>query len=189
MRHFRLFPGLSAIVLMPFLLGATTPHEVSDLQGGSVDPFAQTARARVLLFVRTDCPVSQRYAPELKRLYNEFRDEGVAFWLVFPDPAETPASIKKVIDEYGFPGNPVLDPKHALVHRALAVTAPEAAVFDSHGSLDYHGRIDDLYVDIGKSRPRAQVHDLEDAIKAVLAGTPVREPQTTAVGCSLLDVQ
>ena len=95
----------------------------------------------------------------------------------------------EAVAAYHFPGTPVLDPKHTLVRQAHAETAPEAAVFDPSGHLAYHGRIDDRYVDIGKSRAAAQVHDLEDAIAAVLKRQPVREPVTKAIGCSLADVE
>lgn len=83
----------------------------------------------------------------------------------------------------------MLDPKHALVRLANATVAPEAAVFDASETLIYHGRIDDRYVDVGKSKPAADVHDLENAITAALNHKPVTEPVTRAVGCSLADVE
>jgi hypothetical protein len=91
--------------------------------------------------------------------------------------------------EYGFRGQPLRDPNHELVKRAHVVTAPEAAVFDAAGRLAYHGRIDDLWADPGKARPMARVHDLEDAISAVVAGRAVEHPETRAIGCSLADVK
>ena len=153
------------------------------------DPFATPARVRVLLFVRTDCPITNRYAPELQRLEEEFRGRDVRFWLVYPDRSETDAAIRDHIAQYRFPGEPVGDPEHELVRQARATVAPEAAVFDSAGRLMYHGRIDDRYVDIGKARPAPQAHDLEDAIRAVLDGKPVAQAETRAVGCSLSDVE
>jgi MoxR-like ATPase len=153
------------------------------------DPFTSPAHVRVLLFVRTDCPITNRYAPELERIGEEFKNRDVRFWLVYPDAAETAAAIRAHIAEYHFPGEPVRDPEHVLVRRAHATVAPEAAVFDAAGRLVYHGRIDDRYVDIGKARPAAQTHDLENAIAAVLAGKPVAVAETHAVGCSLADVE
>ena len=58
-----------------------------DLTGKPANPFATTAHARVFLFVRTDCPLTNRYAPELERIASEFANRGVDFWLVYPDPA------------------------------------------------------------------------------------------------------
>jgi hypothetical protein len=153
------------------------------------DPFASSARARVLIFVRTDCPITNRYAPELQRLSQEFSARGAEFWLVYPDPAETAVSIERHRAEYNFPGTVWRDPRHSLVKLAHATTAPEAAVFDSAGKLLYHGRIDDRWVNPGTARPAARTHDLEDAIAAVLAGRRPAPAATPAVGCSLADVE
>ena len=160
-----------------------------DLAGDPQNPFASPARVRVLLFVRTDCPITNRYAPELKRLATEFEARGVQFWLVYPDRSESPQTVQKHVSEFQLPGTPLLDPHHQLVRRARATIAPESAVFSSSGALLYHGRIDDLWVDIGKSRAAAQTHDLENAIAAVLVGKPVQHPETRAIGCSLADVE
>ncbi len=160
-----------------------------DLAGNPRDPFATPAQARVLVFVRTDCPVTNRYAPELQRLSGEFSASGVQFFLVYPDPSETVEAIEKHVLDYSFPGQPLRDPRHELVKRAHAVTAPEAAVFNSKGTLIYHGRIDDLWVTPGRARPMPTTHDLEDAIAAVLAGKAPKQAETRAVGCSLADVE
>ena len=162
---------------------------VFDLKGNAVDPLASSSTVNVLLFVRTDCPITNRYAPELQRLNKEFQGRSVSFWLVYPDPTEAKTAIESEIKEYGFPGIPVRDPHDTLVKRAHATTTPEAAVFDQSGTLRYHGRIDDRYVDIGKARQQAEVHDLENAISAVLVGKPVAQAETRAIGCSLADVE
>ncbi len=147
------------------------------------------ADVQVFLFVRTDCPITNRYAPEMRRIAQEFQGRHVAFYLVYPDPKENKRAIENHIAEYQFPGTPLRDPDHKLEKRAHATTAPEAAVFDPAGNLKYHGRVDDLWVSPGKSRPAAQIHDLEDAISAVLAGKPVAHPETRAIGCSLKDLR
>lgn len=179
----------SAAVCLIGFVAAAGVSSVQSLDGKPVDPFARTARARVFLFVRSDCPITNRYAPELARIAHEFSGQGVDFWLVYPDRTESGAAIRNHLAEYHLPGTPLRDPEHSLVARAHASVAPEAAVFDGSGHLEYHGRIDDRYVDVGKARPAAQVHDLEDAVHDVLAGTRVPQPETHAVGCSLADVE
>jgi hypothetical protein len=146
------------------------------------------ANVEVFVFVRTDCPITNRYAPELLRIAKEFQGKEVAFYLVYPDPGENKRAIENHMAEYKFPGTPLRDPDRVLEKRSHATVAPEAAVFDLAGNLKYHGRIDDRYVSPGVARPAAQVHDLEDAITAVLAGKPVARPETKAIGCSLLDL-
>lgn len=180
---------VSAVLFSAFSALALQSGSGVDLAGKPVDPFASKARVEVFLFVRTDCPITNRYAPELERIGQEFRNRGVRFWLIYPDATESAAAIENHIAQYHFPGEPLRDPRHSLIELAHATVAPEAAVFDSAGKLMYHGRIDDRYVEIGKARQTAQVHDLENAIAAVLAGKPVAQSETRAVGCSLADVE
>ncbi len=159
------------------------------LDGNVRNPFASAARARVFLFVRTDCPITNRYAPELQRLAQEFEARGAEFWLIYPDPAATAPGIREHVAQYSFPGTVLRDPRHQLVKLARATVAPEAAVFDAAGRLVYHGRIDDRWVNPGHARPAARTHDLEDAVAAVLDGRAPAIPETHAVGCWLSDVQ
>jgi hypothetical protein len=173
-------------LLCPLGLSQRTP--ALDLAGHPRDPFASNTKVRVLLFLRTDCPLTNRYAPEVQRLAREFAHD-VDFWLIYPDTSDSPKTIEQHVADYHLPGTPLRDLNKTLVKRAHATVAPEAAVFDSSGKLIYHGRIDDRYVDFGKARPRAQTHDLENAITAVLDGKPVAQPETRAVGCSLADVE
>ena len=142
----------------------------------------------VLIFVRSDCPISNRYAPEIQRLSREFSGR-VEFQLVYPDRSETSETIEKHRAEYGYTIGYLRDPDHTLVRRAKARVTPEAAVFSSHGELLYHGRIDDRYIDFGKSRTAPTTHDLEDALQSVLAGRPVKVSSTRAIGCFLADVK
>ena len=174
--------------LLLWAAAATSSHVLS-LDGKAVDPFANAAKARVFIFVRTDCPISNRYAPELKRLSDEFAAHGAVFSIVYADPAETSENIRKHMSEYTFPGVPLRDPGHGLVRRAKVTITPEAAVFTSEGKLLYHGRIDNRYVELGKARPAPTRHDLEDAIAAELDGKPQPEESAPAVGCFLADVE
>jgi hypothetical protein len=176
-------------VLGTLALALPTLAQTVDLGGKTVDPFASSASAKVFLFVRSDCPITNRYAPEMRRIAAEYASRMVEFWLVYPDRAEQTSEIVNHIHEFELPGTPVRDPQHTLVKRAEATIAPEAAVFDHRGHLAYIGRIDDLYVSLGKARPAAQTHDLDNAIAAVLAGKPVAASHTKAFGCYLADVQ
>jgi hypothetical protein len=147
------------------------------------------AKANVLVFLRTDCPLANRYAPELQRLAQKFEPTGVRFWLVYPGREDTDAAIRKQIGEYHLPGSSIRDSDGAWVRHAHVTVSPEAAVFNNKGVLVYHGRIDNRWVDFGKARPAATVHELDDAVTAVLAGRAVAHSETRAVGCSLADVE
>ncbi len=178
---------LALAMAAPMVAGAA--GAAVDLQGKAVDPLAGSHGVVVLIFARTDCPLANRYAPELRRLAEEFEGRGVRMWTVYPDPAETAAAIREQMTSYQLPGGALRDPKHELVRKARATVAPEGAVFDGAGRLVYHGRIDDQWVDFGVSRREAQTHDLEDAIRATLDGKPVARAETRAIGCSLADVE
>lgn len=169
---------------IPVLLFALHP---TDLAGKAVQLF-DSGKPTVMVFVRTDCPISNRYAPELERLYREYSGHA-AFYLVYADPAETAGAIRKHMSDYGYTFGALRDPDHELVKLAKARVTPEAAVFSARGELLYHGRIDDRYIDFGKYRPEPTVHDLEDALRAVVAGKPVKIPSTRAIGCFLADVE
>jgi AhpC/TSA family len=181
--------GWPASFAAVMLLGSTSLCAATDLNGNATNPFLGAAKARVFLFVRTDCPITNRYAPELKRIAARFRDRGVAFWLVYPDRSEGEEDIRKHIESYGFPGTPLRDPDNQLERKSRVTVAPEAAIFDADGQLRYHGRIDDRWVSFGVSKPSATQHDLETALTEVLAGQPVKVPVTRAVGCYLADLR
>ncbi len=160
--------------------------ELVDLDNQAVDPFESPgAKAVVFLFVCTDCPISNRYAPEIQRLAAEFSPRGVAFWLVYPNADDTTEMIQSHLTEYGYTCSALRDPRHALVKRSKASITPEAAVFSPDGKLLYHGRIDNRYVDFGKLRAAPTEHDLEDVLKATLEGRPVARATAQAIGCPI----
>lgn len=145
-------------------------------------------KAVVLLFIRTDCPISNRYAPDLERLYERFAPQGIDFRLVYPEPGLTAAAMRKHHDVYGYTIPALLDAGHKYVGRARARVTPEAAVF-VHGELIYLGRVDDRYVDFGKERPAATQHDLAEVLAAVAAGMTPERRETEAIGCAIENLQ
>lgn len=160
---------------------------VTDLAGREVAPLdASEAAATVLLFTAVECPISDRYAPAVRRLAERYDAKGVRFWLVYPNEGETPALVQGHAASlaYGLPV--VLDRVRTLTDRAGATVTPEAAVFDRAGRLRYLGRIDDRYVDFGVDRPAPTTHDLDEALSAVLAGREVARPTARAVGCAIV---
>src|ERR1700734_3123538 len=73
-----------------------------DLAGNPVDPLKSAGgKIVVLVFVRTDCPVSNRYAPTIQKLSASLAGK-VAFWLVYPSKSESSEMIRKHELEYGY---------------------------------------------------------------------------------------
>jgi hypothetical protein len=172
------------------LSAASAPGlRLPDLDNRLVDPFQMAAdtRAIVFLFISVDCPISNRYAPDIRRLSETFAPRGVVFRLVYPNPAESPDAIRGHLKDYRYPGSALRDPRQQLARFAAATITPEAAVYDRQGRRLYLGRIDDRYVALGLERPAPTRHDLEEALDATLAGKPVRQPTAPAVGCFIAD--
>ena len=160
---------------------------VLDLAGGRVDPLPRPgAGPAVLVFVRIDCPVANRYVPELRRLRDRFTRRGMSFWLVYPDPAETPEAIRRHQRDFGLGFQALRDPQHDLVRATQATVTPEAAVFVAGGAgprMVYRGRIDDRYVDFGRTRPAPTTRDLRQVLEALADGAAPVPRTTTAIGC------
>ena len=180
------------VVLASMMIGrpATAgPLHVLDLDGRLVDPLASAhgVRATVFVFITTDCPIANRYAPEIQRLAAIFTSQGVRFWLVYANPHEPPASIRNHLRQFQYAIPALRDPEHALVHFTKVTVSPEAAVVDQGGVLLYHGRIDDRWVNLGRDRPSPTHSDLADALRATLDGKPVAQTGPPAVGCILSD--
>lgn len=164
---------------------------VQALSGSPLDALQTPAgeKAIVLIFTSTDCPISNRYAPELRRIAEAFRAKGVAFRLVYPSPSEDARSIREHMVAYSYTGvfESFRDPKFELVKLTGARITPEAVIV-AGGKVVYRGRIDDRYVDLGRERPAATRRDLFEALTAIVAGKPVAQATTQAVGCFIADL-
>jgi hypothetical protein len=151
-------------------------------------PSHSGSKALVLLFTRSDCPISNRYAPALEHMYKVYSPQGIDFKLVYPEPDLTAAAMEKHNRDYGYSMPSVLDSSHKFVNMAKARFTPEAAVF-VQGREIYLGRIDDWYAAWNQSRVKPLHHDLQDEITAVLAGTIPAYRETKAIGCAIENTQ
>jgi thiol-disulfide isomerase/thioredoxin len=180
----------SALVAAFLLSAAVCMAQKSAVYPGvdAADPFKSSpGKIVVLVFVRTDCPVSNRYAPFIKQLSAKYVDKA-AFWLVYPDKSSSAEEIRKHVREFGYTLPAVRDPQHTLVKQGEVQVTPEVAVFNTHQHLVYHGRIDNLFQDFGHARAAATTHELDDAIRAALAGTSAPE-HAPGVGCYISDLE
>ena len=143
--------GSSAAAGAPGLAGAPPDLRLLDLDNRLVDPFqtSPAAKAIAFLFVSVECPISNRYAPEIRRLHDAFATRGVAWRLIYPNPAESPAMIRGHLRDYNLPAGALRDPNQALAKFAQATITPEAALYDAEHRRVYLGRIDDRYVNLG----------------------------------------
>jgi AhpC/TSA family len=186
--------ALIAALVQTLALGASLAGTVAvDLDGHPVAKLAPAgSRAVVLFFAASDCPISNRYVPEVQRMAKEFEPRGVHIWFVYPNPGDNASVVRAHQAEFSVTTSTALDTKQNLVQMTHVTVTPEAAVLVPEGAglrEVYHGRLDDRYVALGQERPAAVHHDLEEAIRAVLAGKPIPQPGGPPVGCSIVTLQ
>jgi hypothetical protein len=181
---------LRCTLFLFFTLATADARLGIDLNGKPIQNLASPNTLVVaLFFAASDCPISNRYAPEIKRLQQEFSSRHVALWWVFPNPADTVEIAREHQRQFSVESNTIIDTEQKLVRMAHVTTTPESAVFVvNNGRLNevYHGRVDDRYLSIGQERTQPAHHDLEDAISSALDNKPVSHPVTPAVGCSIV---
>lgn len=180
--------------LLALAMGAgLTGPLANDLDGHPITVLAPAgARAAVLFFAASDCPISNRYIPEVQRIGRQFEPLGVRVWFVYPNPGDDAKVIRAHDLEFAITASTALDTRQTLARMAQVTVTPEAAVFVPQGTgwrEIYRGRIDDRYLALGTERPQAMHHDLEEAIAAVLAGKPVPQPGGPPIGCSIVPLQ
>jgi peroxiredoxin len=145
----------------------------------------QGKKAIVLLFVATECPVSNFYSPEFTRIAKRYADRGVLVFGVHSDPGVSAAEAAQHAREYGLAFPVLLDSDQKLAAAVGAEKTPEAFVLSPEGRVIYHGRIDDRYSLGGKRRDEPTRRDLEAALDATLAGKTPDVQETKCFGCPL----
>ena len=141
----------------------------------------------VIVFADTECPITQSYMPELKKMSEEYRSKNVHFESVFPVYTVTDPEIKNFLKKYdiAFPG--YADKEHQVVRKYHAKVMPEVVLIDANGQVVYQGAIDNWYAGLGKNRPKPTEFYLRNAIEATLNGNPLMTRKTEAVGCLIND--
>lgn len=143
-------------------------------------------RAICIIFVSTDCPISNSYQPELQRLHQQYKPEGIAFVMLHATSGIEPERIREHIKNYEIAIPVGIDAHQAIARDLQATTIPEAFVLSADGeTVWYRGRIDNLYEAFGKKRPRPTSHELRDALHAIVTGQKVPIASTNPVGCRL----
>ena len=158
--------------------------QFTDLQGRIQTPLSQPdQQATILFFVLPDCPISNAYAPEIKRISAEYSQRKIASFVVYVDPDLTIDAAKKHAKDYGYECPVICDNSLKLVQQTGVTIAPEVAVLDTNGKRLYRGRIDNLYAGLGKRRVKATELDLRNTLDAILDGKPIPNETTQSIGC------
>ena len=156
----------------------------SDGKAWSLAKETQNAKAVVILFLGTQCPVSNAYVPTVAALHEKYAPQGVVFVGVNSNRQDDGPTIARHAKEFAIPFAVLKDGDLTVADRLHAERLPLAFVLDGSLTVRYRGRIDDQF---GQSVKRAKAtrNDLAEALAEVLAGKPVSRPVTEVVGCPI----
>ncbi|HQR06682.1 MAG TPA: redoxin domain-containing protein [Gemmatales bacterium] len=142
------------------------------------------AKAVVVVFLGTECPVSNAFVPTLLALEKEYRSLGVILVGIDSNAHETRETLAKHVKEFEITFPMLQDTSGIIAERFHAERLPTAYVLDGSRTVRYQGRIDDQF-ERSVKRPQPTSNDLRDALKAVLADKEVVRSSTKVVGCPI----
>lgn len=177
---------LAAFAAALVLLGA--PGKVDAIKATSLDgkPVEiQTAgKITAVIFISTQCPISNDYNERMKALYNEFSGKGVQFVFLNANSTESSAEAAEHARKNGFPFPVYKDVDNVEADRFAAEFTPHVFVIGKNSEIIYRGAIDD-------SRPADKVTKtyLKDVLNAAIAGSPLPYTETKAFGCTIKRVK
>ena len=155
----------------------------------------EKAKVLVVIFSCNHCPTAQAYEDRIISIANDYKPKGVEVVMISPNSIQAlnyselgysdmgdsfeemiqRAADKKFPFPYLFDGD---EQKTSLAYGPAAT--PHCFVFDRNRILRYVGRVD------GSEKPgTGKGEDLRNAINALLAGQPVKNPVTKVFGCSI----
>ncbi|HEX3358159.1 MAG TPA: redoxin domain-containing protein [Tepidisphaeraceae bacterium] len=156
-----------------------------DLDGNPLTLPSTDARATAVIFIGTQCPISNRYIPQLNDLYKTDQPKNIDLIGVIVDPTITRKDVLAYRDQYKIAFPIIFDASGNLAKQFKPTHTPEAFLIDAGGAIRYQGRIDDSFAALGKVNQVVKSHDLVDAISAVLENQPITQPQTEVIGCPI----
>jgi peroxiredoxin len=137
----------------------------------------------VLVFLSPECPICQKYTLTLNQIEKEFLAQGIKFYGIFPGVNFKTRDINKFAKKYGITMPLLLDPSYVLTKSVAATVTPEVMLFNADGVVQYDGKVDNWFEDIGKRRTVITEYYLKDALSGLLNGTEIKVKRTTPVGC------
>ncbi len=148
-----------------------TEHSLSDYKD---------SKAIVILFVATQCPVSNAYNSRMAALHQKYSEKEIAFVGINSNKQENAEEVKNHAEENGLNFTILKDPNNIIADKFNAQVTPEIFVLSPDLEILYHGRIDD-----SQREKEVTSNDLESALDAILAGEEVSVKTTKAFGCTI----
>jgi len=181
-------PLVAAVVVMAKAATLAAPQVLRvarDLDGVSYQLTKPApGDVHLLVFIGAECPISNRYAPEIARIASEYSPRHVRTFLIYADDGIDAMRARAHQGEfYAAVHLPVvIDPGGEWLAATGTTITPQAVIYTPAGRV-YRGRIDDWYETISRNRRVPTVRDVRRSLDAVLAGRPVPVAETQAIGC------
>ncbi|OGR93276.1 MAG: alkyl hydroperoxide reductase [Elusimicrobia bacterium RBG_16_66_12] len=146
------------------------------------------AKATIVVFSCNHCPYVIMNEDRLISAFTDYKAKGVGMAAISSNdaakyPDDSFEEMKKRAKEKGFPF-PYLHDESQEVARAYGAThTPHLFVFDRDLRLAYTGAVDDD--NNYRTRKKVERPYLRDALDDLVAGRPVRVPETHAIGCTI----
>ncbi len=138
------------------------------------------SKAIIIMFIATECPVSNAYNSRMVKLYEEFQGKGIAVIAINSNKAEDVSAIKEHSVQNGFKFPVLKDPGNKVADNYGASVTPEVYILSNKFELLYHGRIDD-----SRSESGVKSRDAANALNEILSGKKVTVAETKAFGCTI----
>jgi peroxiredoxin len=136
--------------------------------------------AMVILFIATECPVSNAYNERMENIYKEYAPKGFAILGINSNKAELIDRIKEHAEENELTFPILKDEKNIIADMFEASVTPEAYVLNSEFEILYHGRIDNT-----RNESEVVSRDLKNALDEILSGSEASKKETKAFGCTI----
>ena len=165
-------PAIGATVedfTLPDVDGKT--HSLASLKGKN---------GSVVIFIATQCPVSNAYNERMEKLAQEYSARGINVIGINSNSTEAVDVVKAHAATNKLTFTILKDNGNKIADRFGATRTPEAYFLDASNKLLYHGRIDNA-----KDAAQVSSTELRDALDATLAGKPVPKTTANAIGCSI----
>lgn len=134
----------------------------------------------VLMFVATQCPVSNAYNERMNALYRDYSPRGVKFVGINSNATEPAAEVEAHAAKHGFGFSVYKDINNVVADRFGAQVTPEVFVINRDGVILYHGSIDD-----SQNPANIKTQGLRLALDAALGGKAIEKASTKAFGCTI----
>jgi peroxiredoxin len=140
-------------------------------------------KAIAVVFLGTECPISNAFLPCLASLAEQYTPRGVQFVGINANSQDTPEHIATHARKNNIPFPVLKDVGNKVADSFGARRTPEVFVLSPEGRILYRGRIDDQF-GIGYNRANKPTRqDLALALDEVLAGKPVTVAIAPVAGC------